>query len=172
MTTTTTTMQQGYVVYSLTPDPYPDANGIDGEPIRYSAYDKRFATALCLFVVITSVVLICLYFLIGHAFTYIMLIIIVILLVALFIAYRVRRPGILFPMRATTLVKFPNSYAMHVIPGPQLPHIYRTDRNSPHKPDNSFYYPYPGPYTVPFNHGDNAAGANVNNNATECKVVK
>ncbi|CAG2167780.1 unnamed protein product, partial [Oppiella nova] len=150
--TTTTTTQQSYVVYSLSPDPYPDA---DERPVRYDGYDKKFATTLCLFTIIASVVLICLFFLIGHSFAYILLIIIIILLVALFIAYRVRRPAILFPLRTTTSVKFPNSYAMHVIPGPQLPHIYRTD-----SPDNK-HVNFGGVYLYPNGANVGATGAAV-----------
>ncbi|XP_054158635.1 uncharacterized protein LOC128956947 [Oppia nitens] len=155
--TTTTKQQESYVVYSLTPDPFPDdyttvqvvggSGSGDGSGRQYDLRDKHFATTICLSTIIASVVLICLWFLLGAAFGYILMIILLVLIVMLIIVYWTRRPAILFPTFRTssqcTSVKFPNTYAMHVLPGPQLPHVYNNNNNKQNS--NLVYYPYPAP---------------------------
>lgn len=97
-----------------------------------------------LFAIITSVVLICLFFLIGHSFGYILLIILLVLFISLMVAYWMRRPAILFGFRPSTSVKFPN-YALHVIPAQQL---INNNNNMDMKATNSGFYVYPHPTNV------------------------
>jgi hypothetical protein len=67
-----------------------------------------------LFTIISSTVLICLFFLIGEPFGFILLLIIGVIAVAILIAYRMRRPTALFSLRPATSVKVPN-YQVHIL---------------------------------------------------------
>jgi hypothetical protein len=66
-----------------------------------------------LFTIISSAVLICLFFLIGEPFAFILILIIGVIAVVILISYRMRRPTALFSLRPATSVKVPN-YQVHV----------------------------------------------------------
>lgn len=110
--------------------------------------DRLTASSEGLFIIIASVVLICLFFLLGHTFGYVLLIILVVLSVALLFVYFTRRPLFVsvFGLRPTTSVKVPK-YAFRVIPAQQL--TLNNNNTGVDASANSGFYVYPYPNISP-----------------------